>query len=294
MTAGSDARSTRDEADPGSRRERFGFRRFFFRGLGVLLPTVLTLWLLSVAYQFVNANIAAPIDAGARWALVALSGPGRPLETAFRAEDRAIDEAVAAATLPGGKPPPRDRIDRTLRVREVDRWWSERWYTAPFGFVVALLLVWLVGTLVGGYLGKVAFRGLERLLHSVPIVRNVYPQMKQFVGFFLGDGGGDGADGGSARSKPSRVVLVPWPRPGMWAIGLVTGPALPAAERIPGDSITVFVPASPPISGFTMTVPRTDAIELPMTIDEALRYLVSGGVLVPPTAADAGKSPRLP
>lgn len=270
-------------------RPRGGFRRFFFRGLGVLLPTVLTLWLISVAYQFVNAKIAAPIDSGARWTLVALSGEGMPLESMFRADPGTIDDEVARSTRPGRTPPARGSIDRELRTREVERWWDDRWYTAPFGFVVALILVWLVGTLVGGYVGKVAFRGLERLLHSVPIVRNIYPQVKQFVGFFLGEG-----DDESRRSKPTRVVLVPWPRPGLWAIGLVTGPALPAAEREPGDSLTVFVPASPPISGFTMTVPKSEAIELPMSIDEALRYLVSGGVLVPPAATQSPSSPRLP
>lgn len=289
MTAGSDANSNSSGNGPDGERPKGGFRRFFFRGLGVLLPTVLTLWLLSVAYQFVNAKIAAPIDAGARWVLVALSGEGMPLESAFRSDPGTIDGEVAKATRPGRSPPPRASIDRELRAREVERWWDDRWYTAPFGFVVALILVWLVGTLVGGYMGKVAFRGLERLLHSVPIVRNVYPQVKQFVGFFLGEG-----DDETKKSKPTRVVLVPWPRPGLWAIGLVTGPALPAAERVPGDSLTVFVPASPPISGFTMTVPKSEAIELPMTIDEALRYLVSGGVLVPPAAAEPPAPPRLP
>jgi uncharacterized membrane protein len=272
------------EGRPGGDR----FRRFFFRGLGVLLPTALTLWLLSVAFQFVNAKIAAPINAGARWTLVVLSAEGWPLEATFRADPTRIEEAVAAAATPGRAPPAAERIDRELRAREVERWWNERWYVWPFGFVVALVLVWLVGRLVGGYVGTLAFRGLERLLHSVPIVRNVYPQVKQFVGFFLGEGGDENA------KKPSRVVLVPWPRPGMWAIGLVTGPALPPAERTPGDSLTVFVPASPPISGFTMTVPKTEAIELPMTIDEALRYLVSGGVLVPPTASGSAPTPRLP
>jgi uncharacterized membrane protein len=291
MTDGSDSQSkaTATEAfEPKPSKGRF--RRFFFRGLGVLLPTALTLWLLSVAFQFVNAKIAAPINAGARWTLVALSAEGWPLESTFRADPARIAEAVAAAALPGRTPPAPERIDRELRTREVDRWWSDRWYVWPFGFVVSLVLVWLVGRLVGGYVGTLAFRGLERVLHSVPIVRNIYPQVKQFVGFFLGDGG----DGDGKKSKPSRVVLVPWPRPGMWAIGLVTGPALPAAERVPGDSLTVFVPASPPISGFTMTVPKSEAIELPMTIDEALRYLVSGGVLVPPTGSDPTLPHRLP
>lgn len=288
MTAGSDPRSTTGGIGTSGGQPKGRFRRFFFRGLGVLLPTVLTLWLLSVAFQFVNRKIAAPIDAGARWMLVTLSGEGLPLETLFRADAATIDSELAKETRPGREPPRRSDIDRTLRSREVERWWEDRWYTAPFGFVVALILVWLVGTLVGGYVGKIAFRGLERLLHSLPIVRNVYPQVKQFVGFFLGEG-----DEESKQSKPTRVVLVPWPRPGMWAIGLVTGPALSAAEQEPGDSLTVFVPASPPISGFTMTVRKSEAIELPMTIDEALRYLVSGGVLVPPSPPGSPTPPRL-
>jgi len=286
------------EPTPSVRRGGTGFRRFFLRGLGVLLPTALTLWLLSVAFQFVDAKIAAPINAGARWVLVSLSAEGMPLESTFRSSQEAIDGAVAAASLPGRLPPSRATIDRELRAGDVEEWWASRWYVRPFGFVVALVLVWLVGTLVGGYLGRLAYRGVERVLHALPLVRNVYPQVKQLVGFFLGDGlaGGTDIPGEAAESqpKPSRVVLVQWPRPGCWAIGLLTGPAFAAVEREAGEALTVFVPASPPISGFTISVPKSEVIEMPMTIDEALRYLVSGGVLVPPAALPSVPAPRLP
>ena len=80
----------------------------------------------------------------------------------------------------------------------------------------------------------------------------------------------------------NRVVMIEYPRPGLWQMGLVTGDAIPEIAAACGDSVTVFVPNSPaPFSGWTVTVPRADVREIPISVDEALRYLVSAGVVVP-------------
>ena len=80
--------------------------------------------------------------------------------------------------------------------------------------------------------------------------------------------------------------MVEYPRKGIWSIGLVTGSPMSSMEteitRQAGPSITVFIPSSPtPFTGYTITVPRDSVVELPITIDEALRFTISGGVLVP-------------
>jgi uncharacterized membrane protein len=95
--------------------------------------------------------------------------------------------------------------------------------------------------------------------------------------------------GDSKKLNFNRVVMIEYPRPGLWQMGLVTGDATPEIAAACGDSVTVFVPNSPaPFSGWTVTVPRADVREIPLTVDEALRYLVSAGVVVPPGEAAQG------
>ncbi|MFZ9915547.1 MAG: DUF502 domain-containing protein, partial [Phycisphaerales bacterium] len=90
----------------------------------------------------------------------------------------------------------------------------------------------------------------------------------------------------------NRVVLVEYPRPGIWSMGLVTGDAAGPVAKAVGESVTVFMPSSPtPFTGWTVTVPKSDVRELDMTIDEALRYLVSAGVVVPDGSPAVGREP---
>ncbi|MFM7260223.1 MAG: DUF502 domain-containing protein, partial [bacterium] len=136
---------------------------------------------------------------------------------------------------------------------------------------------------VGGYLGRRLLAAFESSLLTVPGIRQVYPALKQVVEFLFG----------SEKKKLNfnRVVMIEYPRPGLWQMGLVTGDATPEIVAACGDSVTVFVPNSPaPFSGWTVTVPRADVREIPLTVDEALRYLVSAGVVVP-TDGSAGRTP---
>jgi uncharacterized membrane protein len=81
-------------------------------------------------------------------------------------------------------------------------------------------------------------------------------------------------------------VTVEYPRKGIWAVGLVTGGTMRSIEHESGDALTIFIPSSPtPFTGYTITVPRGEVHELPISIDEALRFTISGGVLVPPHEA---------
>ena len=81
----------------------------------------------------------------------------------------------------------------------------------------------------------------------------------------------------------SRVVAVEYPRKGIWSLGLVTGPGMRTVhEQLGGDLLTVFIPSSPtPVTGYTITVRRNEVIDLPMSIDDAFRFTISGGVIMP-------------
>jgi uncharacterized membrane protein len=141
------------------------------------------------------------------------------------------------------------------------------------GLVVAIIAVYIVGRLLGGFLGKRLYKHIERLITSLPVFKQVYPYVKQIVDFLFSD---------EKALKFNRVVVLEYPRKGIWSIGFLTGGTMRAIGDHAGDSVTVFIPSSPtPFTGYTITVPRTDVIEVPISVEEAIRFTVSGGVLIP-------------
>ena len=250
---------------------RRGAGRIFFRGLGVILPSILTLWILVASFRFIDQNIAEPINAGLRLVL-ATAAETAPIEQFHPASTEVEAEQARAARV---------RLDdsasaaRWRLVREnVANWWQARWYLDLAGLVLAVVAVYVLGRLVGGYLGRRLLTAFERGLLSVPGIRSVYPALKQVVEFLFG--------GDKKTIQFNRVVMIEYPRPGLWQMGLVTGDAPSELNAVCGESVTVFIPNSPaPFSGWTVTVPKSDVREIPYTVDEALRYLVSAGVVVP-------------
>lgn len=254
----------------------------------MLLPSLLTLWLLVAAYQFIDRNVAEPINGLARAVLAWSSTIPGPTNGLFEPTEAAVEAALAEQAA-ARSPLSRSTIVSNLRAREVATWWQQHWYTRFFGLVAALVGVYLAGRLVGGWLGRRLLEQLEHLLGKVPLIRQLYPQIKQIVGFFLSD---EPVADDAKKMKFSRVVLVEFPRKGVWAVGLMTGSAMRAIESESGEALTVFIPSSPtPFTGWTVTVRRDEVHELPITIDEAIRYLVSGGVLVPPHQENEPREP---
>ncbi|RLS90049.1 MAG: DUF502 domain-containing protein [Planctomycetota bacterium] len=264
--------------------KRHGAGRFFIRGLGVVLPSVLTLWILVAAFRFIDSNIAAPINAGVRLAIATAADTGS-IDRFLPTEDEIVREQDLAKRN-RLDPSRANAVSRATRTN-VDAWWSARWYLELVGLALAIVAVYLLGRLVGGFLGRKLLSAFEAGLLTVPGIRSVYPALKQVVEFLFGSG--------KQRFNFNRVVLVEYPRAGMWSIGLVTGDAPKELVPIVGDSLTVFMPNSPtPFTGWTITVPRSEVREVSLTIDEALRYLVSAGVIVPegkqPTDGEPGSS----
>ncbi|MCH2161255.1 MAG: DUF502 domain-containing protein [Phycisphaerales bacterium] len=261
------------EAPP--RTFRTDFKRFFLRGLAVLLPSVLTLWILVKAYQFIDIAIAEPINAGIRVGLVETSLQWPAMQEFFVPEDATVSEEITRrleASEPRTDP---NQVRRDVVTAQVKAWWTE-WslYLNWIGILVAIVSVYIAGRLLGGFLGRRIHRRLERIITAVPLFKQVYPYVKQIVDFLFSD---------DKPIKFNRVVVVEYPRKGIWSVGLVTGGTMRSIETESGDAITVFIPSSPtPFTGYTITVPREELHELPISIDEALRFTISGGVLIPP------------
>ena len=190
-------------------------------------------------------NIGTPIGEGLKW--IAEQGFG----------------LSASATRPDGTPSP---------------WsWFFRWGAPLAGFCVAFLLTILVGFIAATLVGNKVYRYFESLLSRLPVVKVIYPYARQFTDFFFS---GDALKQGKFRF----TVAVPFPAHGLYAIGFVTGEGLKALNAAAGRSlVSVFVPTSPaPFGGFVLYVPREEVVPLPLTIEEAMRILISAGVIHPP------------
>ena len=278
---------------PKSERRTFrgDFRRFFVKGLAVLLPTVLTLWILVKAYEFIDVTIAQPINGGIRFVIGKATPHLAFLEEQFEPSDTMVVKEQLRLEAEGSSATGTAAVRGNLRNGAIETWWETRWYMNFIGIVVAILAVYTAGRLLGGFLGRRIHGRIERLLTSIPLVKQIYPYVKQVVDFIISD------------DKPirfNRVVMVEYPRKGIWSVGLVTGKPMRTVqseiEETEGPGITIFIPSSPtPFTGYTITVARDSVIELPISIDEALRFTISGGVLVPAReAADGVRGPELP
>jgi uncharacterized membrane protein len=151
------------------------FRRFFLRGLVVLLPTVLTLWILVYAYRFVDTAIAEPINRWVRVGINELAPHWQLIRDQFDPTETELAAALAAA---GPKPPSADVVVNMLRAREIDAWWHGHWYMNLIGLLVAVLSVYVVGRLLGGYIGRKLYGRVERLITTLPVFKQVYPYVK--------------------------------------------------------------------------------------------------------------------
>ncbi len=142
------------------------------------------------------------------------------------------------------------------------------------GLLIAVLLLTAVGALTAGYAGRLLLLLSDRLLARMPLIRGLYAAVKQIFETVL-----------SKQSNTFReAVLVEWPRPGMWTIGFITARTEgEVQERIGEDLVSVYVPTTPnPTSGYLMFVPHADIVVLSMTVEEAIKMVISTGIITPP------------
>ncbi|MFG0256811.1 MAG: DUF502 domain-containing protein [Phycisphaerales bacterium JB043] len=253
------------------------FKKFFVRGLAILLPSVLTLWIVVQAYFFVDRSVAEPINAGIRTAVIEILPrvvDDQHLPSWFQVTDEQIASRRARRLEESRPDATDDELRAEIRVNNFREWWESQWYVRSIGLIVAIVLIYLAGRLLGGYIGRRIYLRLEAMITRLPVIKQIYPSVKQIVEFLMG---------GEQKIKFNRVVLVEYPRQGIYTVGLMTGKSMRDIESAAtGDCITVFIPSSPtPFTGYTITVRKDEAIDLPITIDEALKFVVSGGVLVP-------------
>lgn len=322
------------------------FRRFFFRGLAALVPTLLTIAIVVWAYHFVNENVGAYITSGLRSLCMSISETpapgmldeeldallyGQPLDE-WRPDGRRITveyKIIHHSILQQNPGFPEDgweaARDDARRARSEALWrlafakYRLHW----LGFLIAIVVVYFTGFFLASLIGRSVWRGVEGILYRVPLIRAIYPNVKQVTDFLLSD---------RKTFESSGVVAVQYPSEGIWSLGLSTGAGLAGIPHAAGESersgmagardfmesaagqghvgpdakrpertkvdrteldrtgldgtdsdlVTIFIPSSPtPVTGYVIQVPRTEVIRLDISLDEALRFTVSGGVIKP-------------
>ena len=205
------------------------------------MPTILTIWIFVQCYLFIQDNVSGHINKGFVWIIMKFGE---------------VFPAIA-----GGNS---------------KEFHEQFWVYGPgriTGFVLAIVGVCFIGAFLASFAGKTIWHIAEKAFARIPLIKKVYPNIKQITDFVL------------AKKEMSfnKVVAVQYPRKGIWSIALVTGAGLKKiTDAMNQEFLTVFVPTSPtPFTGYVIVTPKAETIELDMTVEEALRFTVSAGVISP-------------
>ncbi|MDX6749098.1 DUF502 domain-containing protein [Geminicoccaceae bacterium 1502E] len=179
-----------------------------------------------------------------------------------------------------------DYVDRTAASIVPARYNPETYlpFSVPgIGFLLMLGVLTLIGWFTAGLLGRSLMRAGEQLVHRMPVVRSIYGTLKQIFETVLAN---------SSRAF-REVVLIEYPRRGMWSLAFVSGPTIWRIERGEHrEMVNVFLPSTPnPTTGFLLFVPRSEIVHLEMTIDEGMRMIISGGIVNLPLQEASARLP---
>ena len=168
-----------------------------------------------------------------------------------------------------------DTLDQSLLLLP-DRWHTERWlgvHIPGLGAILTIVIVLGTGIFARNFFGAQLVQLWNDVLARIPVVNSIYSSVKQISDTLF-------SSSGQAFRK---ALLVEWPRPGMWTIAFMTGtPGGDVARHLPADCVSVYVPTTPnPTGGYFVIVPRSSVIELDMSVDQALKYIISMGVVPP-------------
>ncbi|MCA9247518.1 MAG: DUF502 domain-containing protein [Planctomycetales bacterium] len=267
------------------------FRRAVLRGLGVVLPPLLTIVIFVWVGNTVAVYLLNPLEAIARWSLVTATADIRSdLPISDPSSGTAIvDESEVFWQAPDGRfvplrvyslvkaSPGPDGMPRTaegIYQRYVQLRYLKRYVVIPVFLCVFVLVLYLLGKFLAAGVGKFFWSQFERIIHRLPLIRNVYGSVKQVTDFMFSE----------SEIEYTRVVAIEYPRRGIWTLAFVTGESmLDIASAANEPVLAVLVPTSPmPFTGFTITVKKSEAVDLNLTVDQALQFIVSCGVVVPP------------
>lgn len=269
------------------------FRKAVLRGLAVLLPPLLTIALFLWAWSLVHYYVLSPVESTVRYIVVESLWDvetvphDRPLRIGREGRkefDRNKKVYVVLPRTDEGIPfTIAEKVSSELDLKTasprdcyyvfVDDTYLKPIFVVPVFLCVFIMVLYLLGKFLAAGVGHFVWAIVDRTITRLPVIRNVYSSVKQVTDFIFTD----------REVEYTQVVAVQYPRKGVWSVGFVTGEGMKAIkERSQEPMISVLMPTSPmPATGFIITVPRSETIDLDITIDQAIQFVVSCGVVVP-------------
>jgi uncharacterized membrane protein len=272
------------------------FRKAVIRGLAFILPPLLTLALFLWAWSLVQTYVLTPVESGLRyigvnsiWKVADIpeelirrpdgfeefyilgNEKNKVFYLILPRKNEAIPRGIATHVA--------SELDLKTATAEdcfnayVQDVYLRPAYVIPIFLCVFIIVLYLLGKFLAAGTGRFMWGIVERTITRLPLIRNVYSSVKQVTDFIFTD----------REVEYTQVVAVQYPRKGIWSIGFVTGEGmLSVHERVQEPMLSVLMPTSPmPATGFIVTVPRSETIDLNITIDQAIQFVVSCGVVVP-------------
>ena len=266
------------------------FRRAVLRGLGVVLPPLLTIVFFLWLWNSVQSYILQPLDSLAN-AVIYLS-----IADVYEEAPRGVNPSPSGTynfgdnryvKLPTGQLIPSVIHETVMKNPGLDmpstaKGFYKRYiatqiiprrWTIPFMFCMLVLVSYLLGKFIAASVGRLIVHNFERIISRLPIISTVYSAVKQVTDLIFSDD----------EIEYTRVVAIEYPRRGLWSLGFVTGESMLSLQNAAQEPVlSVLMPTSPmPATGFTVTVRRSEAVDLALTVDQAFQFIVSCGVVVP-------------
>ncbi|GAB5406224.1 MAG: DUF502 domain-containing protein [Aureliella sp.] len=304
-----------DASQETTRPQRSGWQRAIWRGGSIIAPPLVTLLLLIWIASAVEQYVLLPLESAARTVLVwttsdILRAPPEGVEL-IEGDDRTPNSfsygGLKYVEAPmGGRFLPEyvikwvnHRLDLLPQNMQnplsatnyyhayIKLCYMPRAFTIPLLLLVLLCVLFFVGRFLAAGVGRFFVTAFERVINQLPLVRNLYSSVKQVTDFVLSE----------REIEFTRVVAIEYPRVGIWSLGFVTSDSIHTLRNALGEEmISVFVPTSPmPMTGFTVNLRKREAIDMELTVDQAIQFIVSCGVVCPPTptARVRSGSPKL-
>jgi uncharacterized membrane protein len=268
------------------------FRTAVLRGLTVVAPPLLTLVILLWIVRTLDYYILSPVVAGSRDVISRAVADVRtqlPAD-AVKTDDPTVSDVAGTPykRLASGQYVPLSVYETVVKQSPDDpptdgleaygRWVEAKylrpWIVVPVFIVVFGSLMWVLGILFAAGLGRAFYGWIEQVIGRLPVVRAVYRSTKQVTNYVFSE----------KELEVTRVVAVEYPCRGIWSLAFVTNEGMIDVEAIAKEPmLTILVPTSPmPFSGYTMLVPKSEVLDVDLTVEQAIEYMVSCGVVLPP------------
>lgn len=265
------------------------FRSAVLRGMGIVSPPLLTIVIFLWVGSTIQDYVLEPVTVWSRDTLVwILKDVRTDIEGVKPGQQTVVLEGKSYYRLDNdtyipwqvyervSKNPGKEPLTQTGTAyyrRYVELKFMQPLYTIPFFLSVFVLVLYLLGKFMAAGMGRVFYNLFEQGIHRLPLIRNVYSSVKQVSDFFFSE----------RQVEITRVIAVEYPRKGIWSLGFVTGESMRDIRAAANEPIlSVLMATSPmPMTGFTITVRKSETIDLNITVEQAFQFIISCGVVVP-------------